>query len=78
MVVSREERERQLGDLRKEIGGRLNLDDEVTKTRLKDHYQNQFSKTIDDAKTAHRRGESSMAMWHERPSDVHEIIKLLE
>ena len=35
MAVGREERERQLDD-------------------LKDHYQEQFSKTIDDAKTAHR------------------------
>jgi hypothetical protein len=75
MAVGREERERQLDDLRKENGGRLDLDDKEAKARLKDHYQEQFSKTIDDAKT----GDSSMAMWHERlASDVHDIIKLLE
>jgi hypothetical protein len=74
-----EERERQLDDLRKEIGGRLNPDDEQVKARMKDHYQQQFTKAIDDAKVAHRSGNSSMAMWHERlASEVHDIIKLLE
>lgn len=79
MSLSQDERERQLGDLRKEIGGKLDLDDKEAKARLKDHYQKQFSKAIGDAETAHRRGDSSMAMWHERlASDVHDIIKLLE
>ena len=79
MAVGREERERQLDDLRKEIRGRLDLNDKEAKARLKDHYQEQFSKTIDNAKTAHRKGDSSKAMWHERlASDVHDIIKLLE
>jgi thiamine biosynthesis protein ThiC len=79
MAIGPEERERQLDDLRKEIGGRLNPDDEHTKARMKDHYQHQFTKAIDDAKAAHQRGDSSNAMWHERlASDVHDIIKLLE
>jgi len=79
MPLSQNERERQLGDLRKEIGGKLDLDDKDAKARSKDHYQKQFSTSIDDAKTAHLRGDSSMAMWHERlTSDVHDIIKLLE
>jgi hypothetical protein len=79
MPLNQDERERQLGDLRKEIGGKLDLDDKDAKTRLKDHYQKQFSKSIDDAKTARRRGDSSMARWHEKlASDVHDIIKLLE
>ena len=79
MAVGPEERERQLDDLRKEIGGRLNPDDEQVKARMKDHYQQQFTKAIDDAKAAHQSGDSSKAMWHERlASEVHNIIKLLE
>jgi hypothetical protein len=79
MPLGQDERERQLDDLRNEIGGRLDLDDKETKARLKDHYQKQFSKAIDDSETAHRRGDSAMAVWHERlASDVHDIIKLLE
>ncbi len=41
-----EERERQLDDLRKEIGGRLNPDDEQVKARMKDHYQQQFKRLM--------------------------------
>ncbi len=79
MAISREERERQLDDLRKEIGGRLDPDDKQTKSRMREHYQKQFTKAIDDAKAAHQKGDSSKAMWHERlASDVHDIIKLLE
>jgi hypothetical protein len=79
MAIAREERERQLDDLRKEIGGRLDPDDKQTKSRIREHYQKQFTKAIDDAKAAHRKGDSSKAMWHERlASDVHDIIKLLE
>lgn len=36
MAVGREERERQLDDLRKEIGGRLDPDDKEAEARLKD------------------------------------------
>ena len=79
MAVGREERERQLDDLRKEIGGRLNPDDGQVKARMKDHYQQQFTKSINDAKAARQRGDSSNAMWHERlAGEVHDIIKLLE
>lgn len=45
-----EERERQLDDLRMEIGGRLNPDDKQVKAKMKDHYQQQFTKAINDAK----------------------------
>ena len=58
MAVSPEERERQLDDLRKEIGARLNPEDEQVKARMKDHYQQQFTKAIDDAKAAHQSGDS--------------------
>ena len=79
MALGPEERERQSDDLRKEIGGRLNTDDAQVKVRMKDHYNKQFTKAIDDAKAAHQRGDSSNAMWHERlASEVHDIIKLLE
>ena len=79
MAIAREERERQLDDLRKEIGGRLDPDDKQTKSKMREHYQKQFTKAIDDAKAAHQQGDSSKAMWHERlASDVHDIIKLLE
>ena len=50
MAVSPEERKRTLDDLRKEIGGRLNPEDEQVKARMKNHYQHQFTKAINDAK----------------------------
>ena len=76
MSVGQEERERQLG---KDIGERLNPEDEQVKARMKDLYQQQFTKAINDAKAAHQRGDSSKAMWHETlTSEVHNIIKLLE
>lgn len=76
MAIAREERERQLDDLRKEIGGRLDPDDKQTKSRMREHYQKQFTNAIDDAKAAHQN--SWKAKWHERlASDVHDIIKLL-
>ena len=52
MALGPEERERQLDDLRKEIGGRLNTDDAQVKVRMKDHYNKQFTKAIDDAKVS--------------------------
>jgi hypothetical protein len=74
-----QERERQLDDLRKENGGRLNPGDEEVKVKMKEHYQKQFTQAIDNAKAAQQKGDSFTAKWHERlASDVHDIIKLLE
>ena len=79
IAIAPEERERQLDDLRKEVGGRLDLDDKQTKSRMREHYQKQFTNAIDDAKAAHQKGDSWKAKWHERlASDVHDIIKQLE
>jgi hypothetical protein len=79
MTISPEEREKQLDELRKQIGGRLDPSDKEVKVKMRDHYQKQFIQAIDNAKAAHRRGDSSTAKWHERlASEVHDIIKLLE